>query len=104
MQGEDDNGSSCDYRAGSSLQAPDAEASSSSSSAAAAASPSLLDEAPHLQSADEPKQDLVHVQCWGPGFAGQCLQTAGAGHCKRVALRACKAQAVWALRVLVSAN
>lgn len=50
---------SCDVSAGRSLQA-----------ASDAASASLSGSSPQASSAPQAMQDLVHLQCWGAGFAG----------------------------------
>ena len=67
------NDDSCDVSAGRSLQAASDAASASSS-----LTPGRL---PQASSAQQPIQDLVHLHCWGAGFAG------GSGDCAFV--RAC---------------
>jgi len=53
---------SCDVSAGRILQAASDAASASSSLSSG--------RLPQASSAQQPMQDLVHLQCWGAGFAG----------------------------------
>lgn len=57
-------GDSCEVRAGRSLQAASDAASASSSLSLTSG------RLPQASSAQQPMHDLLHVQCWGAGFAG----------------------------------
>ena len=78
-------GDSCDVRAGRSLQAASDAASASSSLSLTSG------RLPQASSAQQPMHHLLHLQCWGAGFAG------GSGvvrSCMRVCVSVCSSQLV----------